>query len=490
MSYLIKPFMAIGTGKGLEARLTLQDGLAAYDILKGLDQKIEDLKAQKGRDREITLLLQRKREITSSAALVQKITIAQKWIEMGYDRNYLISDPDGTTFFVESDFRSLQILKNGKNELSGEDIDLHFRDGTVLFKVQGTWQSFREIQDRIKYDSQNRKFEGWTFVHPIGFIPHDPVLWEELRPYAKLSDKTYTELKAVAKRFWTTSQPEIDPDIPKDCILQVMVLKKHCMIRLVDANGRVYSFGFWVTKQEMEFIKQKTILARLFHSPIFCGLSTANIRLSIPDKSELTTFQADSVSIPISDERFLQIKNKAELINQKGGLRFCATNLNCCRFAEEIIKLGGVQLDTKISLFQFLGMNFPDISTIPYCGRLFRKVSHTISCIYSTVQSSFSIMPKSWRCIAKACFIPRKALTAISSLALLSFGAGIGSESIIKKEPGDPYDIHQKSLISSIGDLFQEKPIYNPQTLRQWIQKQGSYQLFVNSSHSFCTITV
>ncbi len=484
-------------------RTKLSDGLAVHNFLKEIDEKVESLSEQalktKQEQKDIAFLKQLK--IKALAYKDRWYTCAHRWLEAGYQSSFIESDPDGVIFFGESDFRSIQQFKDPKSQLTKVDMDLRFQNGKILFKVENQWQLYSEIKEQIKYDPINHKFIGWTYVHPDGFVQVDSTEWTTLRPYGQLSQEAHEELKTVASQCGPSpiepTAPKIDPSKP--CVLQVMVIHedlpphpffknadkmaaRHCQVRLVDEKGQVYCFGLWADKENLEAI---------FPNNSFT-LQTGTFRLSIPDSFENKAFSSDTISIPLSLEKFQEIKTKAEQINQTG-IFYCLTNRNCCRLAQKILKLADIEIDTRISLFQLLLGYLPDAIDIPYIGRPLSRLSSIVSSVYSKMHFCLSLAPTPIKegCLFTkkiVCFVPKKIFTALCALILLALGGSRGSSllSVTGRSASQPPK--KKRLIHSLWDLFNEKTlrIHHPSILRAWMQKQGSYQFFEH--HGFCVV--
>lgn len=500
-------------------RPQLLDGLKAYDIFKEIDQKISELchkvfhsffawSERRANNKTIAELKKIKSHALSNSKLKELYTIVDRWLQGGYDRSYILTDPDAVSAFGEADFRALKLFKNGKNQLSDKNVDLLFNNGKVLFKVQNRWKFFNEIKDLIQFDSENKKFIGWTFVHPDGFIPVDTTDCSSLKPFAKLSSKTHKALTTVANKFWNEKESEVDPNIKKPCILQVMIhnkdynkpwcflfknLKKmsdhHCQIRLIDPKGQVYSFGTWGDKKNLEFVHKKRF-------PYF-NLHTANGTVSFPDREELNRCLLDSVSIPISLKRFEKIKKCAENISKNNGFRFCMSNRNCCRLAQDVLKIAGIDIDCRINFSQYLLACLPDAKDIPIIGPSLATLAKLISFIFLKLKPLSNLAPNSVKKVSRVfgkaiLYVPKKIQTFFSSLIFLLLGAGTGNKSVVKEDGTSLEDSNQKRLINSFWDIFNEKPtlIYHSKVLRDWVQKQRSYQLFDNPIAQFKVVNI
>jgi len=488
---------------------TLSDGLAVYDALKGVDEKILQLRS-KAFANDIALLEKAKKETLSHKDLSRKHTAVGRWLDAGYDRSFITSDPEAVAFFGESDFRMVKMFKDAKSQLLDANMDLVFDKGKVLFKVENQWKSYAEIKNEIKYDPDDKKFPGWTYVHPDGFIPVDFSEWTTLPPLAQLSSTAHAALKEIASKFWTTDHAEIDPGVDKPCVLQAIVVNgnfrshpvsllskniikkhhRHCTLRLVDPEGKVYAFGLWASRKEKDFVyginKDEGVSSR-----------TGTSKLCVQDFSEFIKLRhADSVSIPISKDRFLKIKEKAENINKNGGFRFCLFRRNCCRLVQDIMEMGGVKINTRLTMPQYVVSCLPDVDDIPYVGGSLGILSRAISKAQMLLPAAPKLVKQVFDGVGNVTFfMPKKALAALCSLPVLFLGGTQGSESKIKEDPAstsgaDDADMHQTRIIKSFWDIFKEETsvMYHSYVLQEWIKKQGSYQFFDNLPSGFCVV--
>jgi hypothetical protein len=484
---------------------SLQDGLVTYDILKATDEKIFELRHQifatkasrKESEQKVRLLESVEKKTLSFKELSDRYTTVKKWIEAGYDRTFITSDPEAVTFFGIGDFRTLLLFKNSTSQLKRADMDLHFDKDLkkVLFKVQGQWKLLSEIKDLITIDTVEKQFRGWTYVHPDGFVPIGRTEWTTLRPYARLSRRAHEELKEEASAFWSESQPEIDPGVDKPCVLQVFVAKNdkdpapsllknfrkmfiaHCYVRLIDSLGWVYCCGaFRGTLKDIEHC-----------CPGGFTLKTTTYRAALTDGEERHSYEADSVAIPLSVKRFLQIKERNESFNQNGGIRVCITRRNCCRNAQEILELAGVKVDTRLTLGEWLVGSLPDVADVPCVGRPLDALSRVVTSAYR-LSPSFVPSPikklTSWVWNA-AWFLPQKVLTTMSSLCVIALGGTKGTPVLNQKQGTPVDDFNMKRLIDKPSDIFKPIVIYSSGTLRSWILRQRNHQLLGQSHGLF-----
>jgi hypothetical protein len=464
---------------------TLDDGLAVYDMFTQVDQNMDQFR--KANEKLIALWEKVKKEALSHRELAKQYGYVKKWIKAGYRRDFIKSDPQGVEFFGKRLYRYCHMFKIMKPRLTDEKIDVCFDKEKILFKVKKEWRTYSEIKDLIKYDPINKKFIGWTYVHPDGFVPFDSIEWTEAYPYAQISEQDWKELQATARRFWTSTQPEIDPGVEKPCVLQVLVISKslqkseysciqkvrdagqfHCQLRFFNEKGQLFSAGVWTNQEGIGQIFTN-------HCPGFT-LATANYWLSIPDVQELSEFVADSVSIPVSTARFLQMKEKLESVNKNGGLRFCMSNRNCCRFAQEMLHLAGVQVDTRTTLVDSFIDCLPKPTDIPCVRRLLSPVAQGLSSLLKAVPSPIK---KFCSAVDQVASFPQKTIsTLLFSLLGGTKGADINSGETYSYFDEEDTNPQQKRLINSFWDMFKGKTtvIYHSHILRTWVQKQGSYQ--------------
>ena len=472
-----------------ESERSAKEALVLYDALIDLEQVEDELKhsdAPFSQVQEAVATLQAAREgVFGHVEAESKLVTVKKWIEAGYDRTLIETDPKGVEFLVETGLLStLKMYDEQKELLKGESVGFAVQAGTIHLKVEGKLTPWDQIKKNISYDPVEKKFIGWTFVHPKGFHPVDSLEWTTLSSLAELRDEALQSVRSQAEKFWK-NHPEIDPGKEKKCVLQVVSTKGHSSfsgivgtghthIRLIDEEGHVYSLGTKLKREEGEYV---------FSQGIGVSLRTADAKLVSPDFLESAACaHQDMISVPIALERFLAIKETVEQINAKGGIRFCASKHNCCRFAQDMLKLAGVNgVDIATSGPSFIYRLLPDFSSFPLIGKPIVTVAQAICVTARTIfDISISIMPKpikkaiAWVQEAVS-YVPKKLATLCANLLCLALGASQSKPSRIASN-------RFQQLMGSVFDLFKEESstVYDSTLLVKWMKKQGSYQAYDN----------
>ena len=131
----------------------------------------------------------------------------------------LVTDPEAVHFAVSSDLLyTILMYKTSADVLEGE-ITIPIANGKALFLVEGTYLPYEEFRHRIQYSETEKKFIGWNFIHPRGFVPHDTVDFSEMYPIARIKPEAYRRIAQTASQFWSENQEEVDPGREKGYIL-------------------------------------------------------------------------------------------------------------------------------------------------------------------------------------------------------------------------------------------------------------------------------
>lgn len=426
----------------------------------------------------------------------------RKWIEAGYCPESIDSDPESVSFVVESGLLfSLKMFQEAKAQLEKEDVDLHFEHGQTLIKVEGSWKPYSEVKRFITYHPDTKKIEGWSYTHPRGFVPSDTLNWSTLQSCAQLSVRAYREAMAAAQRFWD-AHAEVDAGLPKECVLQVAVkadtrlsesallqtcedmMPRHVRLRLIDENRHVYSFSTLLTQEDSDYI-----FGYIKTGAEGFSLRTVDTKIASPDYEESRSFQhCHLVSLPLTRERFSRIKDTVEQLNKQGGIRFCLTRQNCCRFSQEMLKLAGVEVDTRLTVPTFFYRLLPSLDSLPLIGKPLASLAKRVAGLFT--QLSFFLRthsPKPLLCVGHilhdiVTYIPRKIAILVSNLFCLALGAAQGKKSCIQKNVDKPIRVHFDSfsrLIASPLDLFKKETsqMYHSRLMIEWMKKQSSYLL-------------
>lgn len=441
-------------------------------------------------------------KIRSEGSSHPRLHHVKKWIEAGYDPQIIESDPESVSFVVESGLLfSLKMFKAARTQLEEEDVDLHFEHEKTLIKVEGKWKPYSEIKELISYNPATKKIEGWSYTHPRGFIPSDILNWSTLQPCAQLSFKAYGEVRELSQQFWLT-HTEVDVGLPKECVLQVAVkedtrlsdnpllqscenmMPRHVRLRIIDEDRRVYSFSTLLTQEDSDYI-----FGYIRTGAQGFSLRTTDTKIASPDYEENRSFEhCHLVSIPLTKERFSRIKDTVEYINKQGGIRFCLTHQNCCRFSQEMLKLAGVSVDTSLSVPAFFYRLLPSFGSLPLIGKPLATLARRVADLFTKlVHLVKTYSPKPLLSVVHAVqniatFFPRKITLLFSNLFCLALGAAQGKKSRIQKTVGQPSEARFDSfarLIASPLDLLKKEPslMYHSRLMIEWMRKQSSYQL-------------
>lgn len=478
---------------------SLPEILHSIETVQGADEQKRDLVALQRRAQAIANRLQ-------SEPLRELFKEQKKWVECGFDRKLLETDPDAVHFAVASKLiYTIDMFAKSADILKGEMLTIRNIEGVAHFKVQGEWRPFADFKDQILYSENEGRFVGWNFVHPEGFIPRDWAEYGHIYPIAKLTREAYARIKAHADQFWGNGQAEIDPGEDKGYIMQVMTtgrdllpdawwtknfknhFPEHGSIRLITPDGDVYSFGTKMRLPDQDFLCQVST---------YLGTGISNV--PTPDYEEPR--KSDDrlmVCLPVSKKRFDGIIDFADRANK--GICFNFARQNCVRFASVVLGLAGVDVNIKTDLHEILRNIFPRLSDIPWIGRPLSALATGVSCVaawaFDLLGRALSIVPPlkkvaDWTVCAGTNLLQRIEAVFWNGLALCFLG---GSTSIVPeekfKEDTTP-EVETFRQVVRWRDLFTPDaiPVYYVTKLKDWMKKQKTALHFVNPDHGFCCL--
>ena len=435
------------------------------------------------------------------------IKIADKWESLGLSNwlpdSVLESHADCVRFLFES---GLIFSIAGYRETSGNaEMKLDPVDGHPLIKVEGEYKRWENIKQHLVYDPQTYQIrtkdypgsivESWSYLSPDGLVRKDRLNNEKLEPIYRLNETEHKRIKDFALKFYETN-PEVDPTIPKDWVLQfhtsprrkfvtampdlpkdplydnlVRNLNTHIVIRLIAPNGDVYSAGVEMPAESQEF---------LYDFTNFLGTVTAKVNKT-GDFEEFRPHSGRLVtSMPLSDQRADTIMN---LLNNLGDVRFNFMRQNCSNLAQMTLKEAGYDIDLMTTAPALLYDALPDVKHIHYIGpvlevinQLFRKIAAGIC--YITPQPIQNIVSIGADILL---YVPRKIRTVALNLLFLKLGAGKMLHPLPNNTPEDElYNANRylnfSRLIRSWGDIFDDKigEIYHSKGFIKWQKEQNS----------------
>jgi hypothetical protein len=429
----------------------------------------------------------------------------KKWVDAGFDRRLVRTDPEAVHFAVSSKLiYTISMFEKSADILKGEPLTIRNDDGVALFKVEGEWVPYANFKNKIQYSEKECRFVGWNFIHPQGFIPRDWAEYGQIYPIATITPEAYQKIKAHAEQFWSKDQPEVDHGIEKGYILQVMTtgrdllpnvwwaqnfkehFPEHGSARLITPEGLVYSFG---TKM------------RLPDEEVLCHVSsylcTGISNVPTPDYEE--SRKADDrlmASLPVTKERFDSIIDFVNRANQ--GICFNFSRQNCVRFVEVLLRLSGMKVSIKTSVHELLRDMLPRLSDIPIIGKQLSAASTRIACVVASVFDTIGMVlgyvtPHPIKKIVEfAAGCVTNVLQRIEAVFWNGLGLILGaSKSIVPESRANDGNLKEVETFRQLihwSDLFTPGAvsIYYVTKLKEWMVQQRNTVLFIKPEHGFC----
>lgn len=427
----------------------------------------------------------------------------KKWVEAGFPEEIVVTDPEAVHFAVSSDLLyTILMYKNASDALDGEEITIRFQDGKALFKVEGSYIPYDKCKETIRYSPEEKKFLGWNFVHPYGFILKDASSFDAIYPIARLKPEVCKRILDTASHFWSEDQDEVDPGEEKNFVLQVMTTGRRCFpstwwgnnaddmtpehtsSRLITPDGYVFSFG---TKMRPADADKVTSLSNF--------LATAMSTTSAPDYEEPRSSNEKRVtSIPLTQERFDAILRFVNETNK--GFPFNFPTQNCARFVTAQMALAGVNVDIKMSVAQFFYGMLPNLEQVPLIGTPLSKLIAAVAFVAVPIIDSLCAVLRNWtpRFVQTAWVVVTGAILevfrrigAVFINSIFFFAMG-GGKSFISpdqckeqdQQVGEGVSLPMAPRLMQWWDIFNPDAItiYHAFKLRQWQYKQDSTTLY------------
>ena len=459
----------------VDRQLQTKDFIGIGERLKRLEEDVRRAVELNSFEKE---LLELQRQVWGMVAFMGTEPVCstareqEKWAAAGFDRSLVTTDPEAVHFAVSSKLiYTISMYASASKYLDGEPMAIMAVQGRAHFKVEGEWKPYSAFKNQIRYSEERRSFVGWNFIHPAGFVPQDWVDYDHIYPIAKLNTAGICAAAAHAQKFWGTDQPEVDPGIEKPYVLQVIATRKepegaskawwlrhfqekrpdrHTSFRLITPDGDLYSFGIAIRHEDEALL-----------SSIGGFLTTGLAKVPIPDYEE--SRKADgrvTVALPLSQERAKKILDFADAASK--GIPFNIAQQNCAKFADTVIELAGVAVESRVPLSQLVFDGLPRFSDAPYLGGAAAAISKIAAPVFAKIPSMAivpcpSLVKHVWSALGEAGSLIAACVINIASIAFFGAGASTGSQR----------KMSWRTLLSR-----EMLKVYSPAQLEQWMLAQ------------------
>ena len=420
-------------------------------------------------------------------AIKKDAKVQEKWTTLGMQAAVLEKHADCAHFLIESGLIfSIAGYRDTCGNSNLHDLKLD-HDGHPMIKVQGVFKRWEIVKQELVFDKQSKQIrsraypgsivQNWTYLHAQGLVPKNRYDYDQVFPVYQLSQEEYDRTRAHAARFYETN-PEKDPGIAKDCIVQFFTIPNpdlrndfvHVGTRVINADRQVYSFGIQMLPEEASYV-----LSDYFSTL----LATADAKVCMLDYQEFFPDAKLVTSIPISTQRSQNILNFINSLTDKQ-LRFQYQRQNCSVIMQEVIQRAGYNVDTRTTgaavIYEALGEG---IVKIPVIGPLIAKVNACAARIWNALPWILTT-PLEWTKTA-VLFIPKKLGMVLVNLLALKMGAA-KKTSPLRDDLEDETFYDKKgiqnfsSVIRSPLDLFREETsvVYHSKYFIDWQKQQRS----------------
>jgi len=433
----------------------------------------------------------------------------KKWVAFGFPEEALHRNSDCVQFVMQSAIGySIQMFKN-TTKRGLERHQIRFCGHEVYLNVNGSFEPWSKMKTFVEFDRIKKaivlladRTQTCNYISPQGLViaSRHPT---ELYPIEELDSSEQRELKSHAARFWQR-HAEVDPGLEKECVLQIVTANKNCLpdtwyneslnklrpqhtaIRLIDKDGKVYSFGIDMTDEFKEYFKGNPL----------SFLATGYSRAVTPDFEETRAFDTRAItSIPLTEARMNAILQRVKETNAGDGMRFCMSKQNCNKFGVMLLDLAGIKVDTRTTFGEVLAYALPPLERVPVVGGplwwLKNQIQHLVEPIFATI-NRFTPQPIKWVIsftIAVIFFVPGKIKTLFLNTIIIILGGNSEAQKIRPNRPTnesmkDHKIIHFASIITWWGDIFDDEKseCNHSYKLAQWQKEQQTTDI-IRGSH-------
>ncbi|CCB87520.1 putative uncharacterized protein [Parachlamydia acanthamoebae UV-7] len=442
-------------------------------------------------------------EATTLKLLIQTAQLQTKLERLGLDPHLASEDPQAVQFLFAS--RMIYNIVGFQNtSTNGKESHAIRQDENqrVMIKKQGAWVLVSEIMQDIESDAyshlagvvekrkegldENQGRQRWNYFSPDGLVPVDRYTHPELYPVEQLSKEEMGELLAHAQLFAPEGEPfPADPN--KTCVVQIYTnprdltkhddnfflaklsasIPMHAGIRVINADGAVYSTGLSGLPEEQPFKEGRNILATVNSAPAILDFEEFR-----PHEGRIVT------SIPVTPEVFEEIMSTLNDYRMRT-VRFNLTRQNCTYLANEILKKTGVtNLSNEMSLGKALAGTIPSPKNVKLIGKPLRAIDQKMENAMKKVKKN---VPKPMMTVAR---VPRKVIWFLPNAASKLLILGLGGAKGTSKKTGEGNASLDNSeemanfphLFPSATEVFKDNSIhlYHSLPLVQWQLQQQS----------------
>lgn len=417
--------------------------------------------------------------------------LIQKWEKLGLPMSVLENYPDCARFLIESGLAfSIIGYRESCQDPIQHDLKLD-HDGHPMLKMQGRFVRWETVSRELHYDAKSEKIksraypgsitQSWSYFQD-GLVPVDRFEYDQVFPVYRLSQDEYNRTLQYARNFYHNN-PEKDPVIAKDCIVQFTTIENrvvpkgalfdnaqrnypvHIGMRLITSDRQVYSFGYQLPPEEAEFI---------FSDYFSTFLATAEAKISMRDYEEFRPVDKLVTSIPLSSQHAQNIINRLNELNGKQ-LRFQYMRQNCSPLMREVMQLAGYDVDLRTTAKEVVYDALPSLTQIPIIGKtvsIAKKIWNSLPRI-ATMPLEFSV--------SLILYIPNKIATVATNLLAWKMGAnkkttplqeGVEDEAFFDKKKLQTFS----TLIRSWTDIFSDEVnvVYHSKYFIDWQKRQHS----------------
>lgn len=406
--------------------------------------------------------------------LREKVAIVKIWEGVGLDPSVCETDYEGVNFLVKERLLYSIIGFQNSSAIGKSHEQLQVRDGKVYILCEGKFLSAASLSKRFRYVKEELQLmeqgtnKAWNYLCPDGLVPVDRCKSDTILPSMSISKDEKDRLLNHAKKM---SGMKFSEEKPATSVLQIVtnprkrfktpdfflfdglesMTPNHLGFRIIDEKGNVYSSGFASTAEEDVYCTgKKNYFASINGMP------------GITDYEEFRPHDGRLVtSIPLTTETCNKELHELQEMRTRG-VRFNILTQNCSTMANQLLRIAGIKLDNRVSLYKFLKFLLPHYSSLSFVDKIKSTLilwSHKFSKATMTpsAEEATSVIGK----IIRVILTPLRLLTNFAAnLILLRHGANKGSpvmKDMYGERKGEEGLKKFSAVISSAKDLFSDR---------------------------------
>jgi hypothetical protein len=394
------------------------------------------------------------------------------WVVLGLPATLYDSYSEFASFLFQS---KLIVPLVGYQRAQGQEPSDAFQilGGEAHILIQGEWRSWGWIQGHLIYDESERLLlsrdnaeEIWVLLSPaLGGLVRVARGSDQIFPIHQLTPREYIDLAMHANSANRNH-------LPPDCMVQIVSspnpqlpphaltenfnawMPTHFWVRVITQDRCVYSFGLKIEAEE--------VLEHLYapDGSIFDVvqnyLATFNGQLAMPDYKEFQKYPDGRyvTTLPATEDQARTIlQMAAETFGR--GIRMNYMHQNCSILPREVLRVLGLDVDTRTTGLNIVWQSLPGIEQIPYLGTAWKAVKIAVAAFCMEIWNATPESVKHVYVIIYdvVAYIPGKIATFLTNLIVFGILGGAKGTPVpnhLKNQPDQLENGQKPAVFSSL----------------------------------------